>query len=303
MHQYIYLPLFCSPVCYQIVVERMSDDIEFTQPDWANLPEECPHCGTNFETTLSQGEAPTFHYKYEDGESTHGEYTQIVCVRCECIIQRHYEDGDVTTQDDPLISPSRWVYRAQVLENETGLKHREAQVQALKELEKSHAEIAERLGISESTVGEYSRRVSMRINEAARTLETLGDNVDPLRHIEGQFDGWVFTPAKRWRCANCDDELAPSDRAVIVAEFVGQQWQPIEIYCTECPSDDYVTAIHGDVIDLEEFLDENRDYGVTCAVVEGELDTQGDDYVDVPHTLDFRDSLTLRDPDIREVLN
>lgn len=64
-----------------------------------------------------------------------------------------------------------------------------------------------------------------------------------------------------------------------------------------------MTPLLGEEIDLDEFVDENRDYGVTCVVVEGVFDTQGDDYVHIPHSPDSPDSLTLRDPEIQEVLN
>lgn len=281
----------------------MTDDIKITQDDWVNIPNQCPNCGTEFKKSFSKDERPILKHRYQEGESTHGEYTQIECHTCDLVIQRHYENSRITSKDDPLITPSPWVYRAQILETDTVLKHREAEVQALKEKGKTHTEIAEILDIGESTVGEYSRRITARIEEATRTLEEMGQKIDPLRHIEGQFDGWMVTPSDRWACANCNTELCPGTDAAIVAEFVGANWKPIEIFCTDCMRDDYVTALMGEEINVNKLVEKTREYDITCVIVKGELDIRGEDLIGTSHPLESSDSLTLRDPDVQEVLN
>ncbi len=281
----------------------MSDRINLSHPDWANVPSECPNCGVEFKQSLSKKGIGKIQYDYNDGESEYGEYTQLQCDSCDLIIQRHYKSNDVSAEEDHLVNPSDWVYRAQELENETSLKHREAQVQALKENEKSHSEIGEILDISKSTVGEYSRRIDARTEESIRTLEEIGQTIDPLRHIEGQFDGWVITPTERWSCANCETELAAGDEAVVAAEFVGRSWQLVEVFCTECLSDDYVSSVDDEEFHLTEFIRENRGYGVTCVFVEGDLERQGDDYVPTQLSPDSKRSLTLRNPTVQEILN
>ena len=71
-----------------------------------------------------------------------------------------------------------WRQRAGVLKNETALKTREAEVQALKEQGLTHAQIAERLEISKSTVDEYSRRINDRIRRSKATIRHLSGSVD-----------------------------------------------------------------------------------------------------------------------------
>lgn len=271
----------------------MTDDITFKEPDWKDAPSNCPHCGKHLEPShVKQGGQITRKIGYRDEESNHGEYTELYCVSCNSPLQRHYSDVDISVTEDPFIDPEPWVFRAYELEAETVLKHREAQVKALKEENKSHSEIADQLGISESTVGEYSRRASNRIEESIRTLEELGQEVDPLRHIEGQLDDWIVTPAHQWTCASCRTDLGPGVSAKVVSEFVGRVWKAIELFCDECDPD-----VTGGV------FDEAPDYNITYAVVEGTLDTQGEDYVEVPGSWDSRQSLTLRDPSIRKIIN
>lgn len=63
--------------------------------------------------------------------------------------------------------------RAEYLVEHTALKRREADVYALKEQGLTHAEIAERLDLSKSTVDEYSRRINDRVARAQATLEEV----------------------------------------------------------------------------------------------------------------------------------
>ena len=270
----------------------MTDKINFKEPDWTDIPSHCPHCDADLEHDLDDGGRTGWKTSYRDGESNHGEYTEVYCLSCEFPLQRHYSKSDITTTEDPFIDPTPWVFRAHELETETGLKHREAQVEALKEENRSHPEIASQLGISESTVGEYSRRISQRIEEGIWTLEELGTETDPLRHMEAHLDGLVVTPSKKWECPACNAELKPGSGVKFVGEYVGKGWQTIEIYCNECDPD-----VTGGV------FDEAPDFTVTYAVVEGRLDTQGDDYVEVEGSWNSRDSLTLRDPSIRKIIN
>ena len=65
--------------------------------------------------------------------------------------------------------------RARNLQETTALKRREAEVQALKEQGLSHAEIADVLDLSKSTVDEYSRRISDRKKRARATIDQLGE--------------------------------------------------------------------------------------------------------------------------------
>jgi DNA-binding NarL/FixJ family response regulator len=66
------------------------------------------------------------------------------------------------------------VCRAAELHEQTVLSQREAEIAAHKQITgASHATIAERLGLSTSTVDEYSRRFKRKVTEAARTTEEL----------------------------------------------------------------------------------------------------------------------------------
>lgn len=60
-----------------------------------------------------------------------------------------------------------------VLVDETTLSRREAQVYAHKTEGRSHAEVAVELGISESAVGEYVRRIKGRLERAETTLRRI----------------------------------------------------------------------------------------------------------------------------------
>lgn len=270
----------------------MTDKINVKEADWADIPSHCPHCDADLEHELEDDWRAGLKTAYRDGESNHGEYTEVHCLSCESPLQRHYPQSEITTTEDPLIDPAPWVFRAYELETQTGLKHREAQVKALKEENRSHSEIASQLGISESTVGEYSRRISQRVEEGIRTIEELGTEIDPLRHMEAQLDGWVVTPSKKWECPSCNAELKPGSGVTFIGEYVGKGWQTIEIYCDECDPD-----LTGDAVD------EAADFTVTYAVVEGILDTKGDEYVEVEGSWHSRDSLTLRDPSVRKIIN
>lgn len=68
---------------------------------------------------------------------------------------------------------SSYTERATDLQERTSLKRREAEVYALKEAGYSHAEIAEELDLAKSTVDEYSRRITDRVNRARATLEEV----------------------------------------------------------------------------------------------------------------------------------
>lgn len=270
----------------------MSDDIDIKEPDWKDIPDNCPYCGEGLENDLSSGRWSGLKIAYRDRSLTHGECSELYCLSCDSPLQRHYTEADVTVADDPLVEPEPWAYRAHELEDDTVLKHREAQVRALKELDKSHSEISDYLGIAESTVGEYSRRISRRIEESIRTLEEMGTGVAPLRHIEAQFDGWVVSSARRWVCPGCNAELAPGDDGTVVCEFLGNRWDAIELFCPDCDPD-----VNG--IDLDEAPNLETSY----AIVEGTLDAQGDDYVDVAGSRDSPKSLTLRNPSVRKIVN
>ena len=63
--------------------------------------------------------------------------------------------------------------RAEDLSDRTSLKRRESEVWALKEQDMTHEEIAEVLGISKSTVDEYSRRIRNRVKRAEATLDEV----------------------------------------------------------------------------------------------------------------------------------
>jgi transcriptional regulator with XRE-family HTH domain len=265
-------------------------DINIKEPDWKDIPDHCPLCGKDLERDLDDGGVTGWKIDYREGQSNHGEYSEVYCLSCDFPLQRHYAESDVTATEDPFIDPEAWVYRAQILETDTVLKHREAQVRALKEEGNSHSEIADQLGISKSTVGEYSSRINNRIEESAQTLEELGDQIDPLRHIEAQLDGWTVTPASQWMCNSCNTKLEPGTDAKIIGEFVGDQWKPFEFFCSECEPN----AAGG-------VFDEAPDYHITYAIVEGTLDRLGDDYVD-QHRYSH-DSLTLREPSVRRIIN
>lgn len=69
--------------------------------------------------------------------------------------------------------------RADELESETVLTHAEAEVQALKERGLSHAEIADEIDRSKSTVDELSRRINERVEAARATVEKLDADQSP----------------------------------------------------------------------------------------------------------------------------
>ena len=68
------------------------------------------------------------------------------------------------------------ICRADELSQDTVLTRREAEVAAHKELTgASHGEIANRLGLTKSTVDEYSRRMKEKVRKAATTKNELSD--------------------------------------------------------------------------------------------------------------------------------
>lgn len=65
--------------------------------------------------------------------------------------------------------------RISTLAETTVLSRREAEVQALKEAGYTHEEIGDDLGLSKSTVDEYSRRINDRVQRARATTKELGE--------------------------------------------------------------------------------------------------------------------------------
>ncbi|WP_158589368.1 LuxR C-terminal-related transcriptional regulator [Halococcus sp. IIIV-5B] len=261
------------------------------------LPDRCPYCNQKLGMNGS-----TATFRVGNGTSEFGEYSQIECVSCEKIVKRNYGEEDVAQQDDPLIDPDPWVYRAEVLRNESSLKRREAQVRSLKEEGLSHGDIAEKLGISESTVGEYSRRITRRINESARTIEEIGQVIDPVRLIEGQFDGWVIYLGSEVKCPVCRTDLSVGDEAVVMAERVSDQWETVEIFCNGCPREEYVAAPYGPEQPVTEIFKTGQGQTTFC-LVEGELEARGPRLKENGFALEREESLTLSSPHVLEVWN
>lgn len=270
----------------------MSDEISIKEPEWRDTPDYCPRCDRDLERDLDDGGQSGWKVGYRDGSSDHGEYSEAYCLSCKFPLQRHYETAEVSQQEDPLVAPEPWAYTAEILEQDTTLKHREAQVKALKKQGCTHAEIADTLGISESTVGEYSRRISNRIEESIRTLEEIGVEVDPLRHIEAQFEGRIVMPTSGWTCGVCNTPLEPGIDAQVVSEFVGDVWKTVELFCDECEPEPY-----------PEWDETAQETLTTYAIVKGELDRIGDAYVPNPTAPTSADSLMLRDVTVAQIIN
>lgn len=269
----------------------MSTDPSPNGPDVELLPETCPRCERELAQDVTGIEGPLIAADNVVKESKDGPYNEARCTVCDFPLARRYADPSITQQDDPLVDPEPWVYFSQILELETVLSRRTAQVQALKREGRTHGEIADILGIDESTVGEYSRRLSNRIEESIRTLEEIGDTVDPMRHLRSQFDGLVVAAPERFTCAVCGCSLSEGDDTRIVAEFAGPQdakkWKRRGIYCDDCDHEQSLIA--------EGTLP-------TSAIVDGVLDRQGEDYTPDPKTAYSKDSLVLRDPTIVRIV-
>ena len=280
----------------------MSDKIELSSPDWERYEEKCPNCRQHFKTELDPDERPVLHKNFENGESDLGEFTEVQCSSCGLILQRHYPSVDISVQDDPLIEPEEWVIRAQVLKEDTALKKREAHVQSLKETGKSHEEIGNILGISESTVGEYSRRINERLSDAEDTLKEIDHSIDLSGVLEANFDGFVIGPMSSWICGNCGDSLEYGDDILVAAEFLSSGWDTFATYCTECSMDDLNHNVHGNSVDLWEYIEKNRKHGFTCAIVEGEIKPLGDAHVEDKMKLQSKNSMCLSNPKVRKLL-
>ena len=270
----------------------MSDEINVKTPDWRDIPDFCPKCDRDLERDLDGGRLTGWKVGYREATSDHGEYTEVYCHACDFPLQRYYEEEEVTPQKDRFVDPEPWVYTAEILETETTLKHREAQVKALKTRDYTHGDIADKLGISESTVGEYSIRINNRIEESIRTLEEIGEEIDPLRHIEGQFEGMVLMPNAEWTCGSCHTSLEPGDDVQVLSEFLNDYWKTVDIFCHKCepePSSDWFEAA--------------KETATTYAVVEGELDRKGDEVATYPIKRVSKDSLTLHDAAVAQIIN
>ena len=111
--------------------------------------------------------------------------------------------------------------RADELADRTGLKRREAEVQALKERGLSHDQIKDELELSKSTVDEYSRRINDRIERAEATLRELEGargvapdrrDVDDLSAIEecpecGDAPAPIILSSDGWECYGCGADV------------------------------------------------------------------------------------------------
>ena len=263
-----------------------------------DLPDRCPNCDRELNRN-----GRTRSYRAETGESSYGEYLQIECVGCDIVIKRQYESAEVPPDSDPFVDPTQWVYRAESLRVGTVLKRREAQVQSLKETGRTHAEIAGKLDVSESTVGEYSRRIATRTEEASQTLSEIGQSVDPLVTIEGQFNELSIHLLSEYSCPECGESLNRGDDAAVAAERVSSQWEVLEIYCDECSRDEYTVFRNGSRKSLTEVFEQNQESILTSALVEGVLGSQNEIIETPPDSQDHHDSLTLRSPHVREVWN
>jgi DNA-binding NarL/FixJ family response regulator len=78
-------------------------------------------------------------------------------------------------ETESVVVSDEWRDRADMLIRQTSLKRREAEVRALKDEGLNHKEIAEVLGLSKSTVDEYSLRINDRIRRAKATIDLLDE--------------------------------------------------------------------------------------------------------------------------------
>nr|WP_152417697.1 hypothetical protein [Haloferax larsenii] len=163
--------------------------------------------------------------------------------------------------------------------------------------------MAETLGISKSTVGEYVRRVENRVEESIRTLEEVSNEIHPLRHMEGQLNGWPVFIGDEYPCGGCGSIIEAGSEAVAVLEFVGQNWQTHEMYCKECDRDDYhIAAPVGHSMSIDEFFDEFQEAGSLVALVEADIGSLDARFASL-RTPYKAGSLTLEDPYVRDVFN
>ena len=263
-----------------------------------DLPDNCPNCQSEI---FDRGTVRS--YKIESGESSHGDFLEVRCTGCDIALQRKYESEDVSLQDDPLVNPAPWVHRAELLRMETTLKQREAQVQALKETGMTHAQVGEKLGISESTVGEYMRRIVDRIDKSGRTLDEINHSVDVLPLMAKQFEDWVVFPFSEAPCRGCGTRLEKGDKAVVAAERVSEQWKSIDAFCMDCSQDGYMTHQLGPEHTLTQRFMDSGNFSITSVWVEGTLDARGEKGKENPHTLENPESLVLREPHLKEIWN
>lgn len=101
---------------------------------------------------------------------------RVSCAHLDGVATDGGELVDADKTPDEGVGRMDYQERAEELVETTVLKPREADVRALKELGLSHAEIAEELGISKSSVDEYSRRINDRLARARETVKKLNDS-------------------------------------------------------------------------------------------------------------------------------
>ncbi len=280
----------------------MSDEIEIKTPEWLEYKLECPNCGQEFKQVIESDEFPTLKRHIDKEESEHGTREVVSCHSCNTTIQHHYPDSKVSAQEDPLVDPRPWVIRAQSLQSSTSLKRRESQVRALKESGMTHSEIAEELGISESTVGEYSRRIKDREERSAKSLQEFGFNTDLSDVLAGQLDGFPLTPASSWPCGNCGNEITHGDRARAVLEKLSGGWQGIDFYCDDCRLSDKSHHVHGKELPIEEFVQENREGGMTCVILDADIVPYGEVNLTQPGRSHSKKSMSLQNVEIVSLL-
>lgn len=279
----------------------MSDEIDVKVPEWLEFKTECPNCGQKFKQSL-QPDDFTLYCNIDTEDSEHGERSVVSCYNCKTTIQHHYPESEVSPQEDPLVKPRPWVIRAQDLQNNTSLKRRESQVQALKESGKSHSEIAEELDISESTVGEYSRRIKDREERSAKSLQEFGYNTDLSEVLAGQLEGFPLTPASSWQCGNCGNKISHGDRARAVLEKLTSGWQGINFYCEDCRDSEKSHHVHGNELPIDEFIQENREGGMTCVILDADIVPYKEVNMTQPGGRYLEDSLALSNVEVVSLL-
>lgn len=275
----------------------MTDSNISLHPDWAAIPDDCPVCNREFHL-----EGMTRAVSYDEGSSDNGDYTEATCLTCDAIIDRHYEDPEANAEDY-FVNPDPWVFKAQDLELHSNLRRRESQVRALKDQSLSHSEISNVLGISESTVGEYSRRINTRLDEAEHTVAEIGYTTDFSSLIESIFEGFPIPMAGSLPCENCGDTIGDDERARLVLEYVSRGWEPRNVYCLDCDRSELKMYLHGKGLSLDEFMEESRDLNSQFAIVTAhrekpDVDTGGDQSGDI-----FERGVRLLDVSLEELLN
>jgi hypothetical protein len=275
----------------------MTDSNISLHPDWAAIPDDCPVCNREFHLSGAHRAV-----SYDEGSSDHGEYTEATCLSCDAIIDRHYDDPDANAEDS-FVKPDLWVFKAQDLELHSNLRRRESQVRALKEQNLSHAEISNVLGISESTVGEYSRRINTRLDEAEHTVAQIGHTTDFSSLLESVFEGFPAPFTQGLPCENCGGTIGEDERARIVLEYVSRGWEPRNVYCLDCDRAELMMAVHGKALSLDEFMEESRDLNSQFAIVTAgrqkpDVDTGRGQSGDI-----FERGVRLVDVSLEELLN